>query len=377
MNYKIIGCGITGAVIARKLAEKGSTVTIYERRNHIAGNIYDYNDEHGYLVQQYGPHIFHTNDDEVIKFVKKYEDWNEFKLVCGAAWDGKYSPTPFNFTTIDTFYTVDEAENIKNHIKAAYPTQSTATIVELLGHDDPLIRSFANFLFENDYAPYTAKQWGIDPKEISPSVLKRVPVRLSYDMGYFSDKFEAMPNNSFTKFIENLINHPNIKVELNFEALDHITIENNSIKWDNDLTKDIFIYTGVLDELFGSCFGNLPYRSLRFEWKYEDTYSLQDAPVVAYPKEKGYTRITEFKKLPIQDGKGTSYAIEYPIPYKEGEKMEPYYPVPTEDSLKQYQKYRDFADQIDNLVCCGRLADFRYYNMDQAIKNALEISQML
>lgn len=377
MNYIIIGCGITGAVIARELAEKGNSVVIYDRRSHIAGNLYDYIDEHGYLVQQYGPHIFHTSDDEVINYVKKYETWRPFKLVCGATWDNKYTNTPFNFSTIDIFFSESKAKQIKEKLKAAYPKEKTVTVVELLNHEDSVIKEFADFLFKNDYAPYTAKQWGMDPSEVDPSILKRVPIILSYDKGYFSDSFEAMPTHSYSTFVQNILNHKNIDVILNVEAMHHLSVADNHLYWDNKLLRDKVIFTGAIDELLNGIYGQLPYRSLRFEWKYENVDSYQNAPVVAYPKEKGFTRITEYKKLPPQTGSGTSFSVEYPIPYVEGERMEPYYPVVTEKSLLIYEKYKAIIDDINGLTVCGRLGNFKYYNMDQAIKNALNVANQL
>ena len=376
MSYLVIGCGLSGAVIARHLAEKGEKVSIWERRDHIGGNMFDYVDEHGFLVQKYGPHTFHTKNKDLYDYMCRFEKWNPYKLTCGAVWDGKYTPTPFNFTTIDTFYPKDKAELLKKKLKEAFSGRSTATVVEVLAHSDKDIREYAEFLFENDYAPYTAKQWGVSPKEIDPSVLKRVPLRFSYDIGYFDDAYEVMPNDSFTSFFQNLLNHKNISLELGVEALDHLEIKNDRLYVDGNEDVTV-VYTGALDELFGGVFGNLPYRSVKFEWKYEDKESLQDAPVVAYPKEPGFTRITEYKKLPVQNKKGTSYAVETSLPYKEGEKMEPYYPVLTEESQKQYASYKALADKITNLIYCGRLGDFKYYNMDQALARALEICDTL
>lgn len=377
MDCLVIGCGLSGAVLARHLAEQGKQVVIWERRDHIGGNMYDYMDSHGVLVQQYGPHIFHTSVQRVWEYMNRFEQWQDYKLVCGAVWDGKYTPTPFNFTTIDTFYEAEEAKALKEKLSAAFQGRETATVVEVLEHPDPDIRGYAEFLFANDYAPYTAKQWGMDPKDIDPSVLKRVPLRFSYDQGYFSDKYEAMPQHSFTRFFENLLDHPNISVQLGVEALEHLKVDGHRLLLDGKELTIPVVYTGALDELFGCVHGKLPYRSLRFEWKHEDMDSLQDAPVVAYPKDPGFTRITEFKKLPVQDVKGTTYALEYPLPYKEGENMEPYYPVLTDASQKQYALYKEMADKIPNLICCGRLADFKYYNMDQALDRALDICEHL
>lgn len=375
MDYLVIGCGLSGAVVARHLAERGRQVTIWERRDHIGGNMYDYVDEHGFLVQKYGPHTFHTKKKELYDYMCRFGRWQDYKLTCGAAWGGKYTPTPFNFTTIDTFYPAEKAELLKEKLKKAFSGRDTATVVEVLAHPDEDIRGYAEFLFQNDYAPYTAKQWGVSPSEIDPSVLKRVPLRFSYEEGYFDDPYQVMPEQSFSHFFQNLLDHPNIHVELGVEALDHIQIRNDRIFLDGVPLEIPVVYTGALDELFGGIYGRLPYRSLRFEWKYEEKDSLQDAPVVAYPQEAGYTRITEYKKLPVQTGTGTSYALEYPLTYQEGTQQEPYYPVLTEQSQQQYEQYRRAAEAVPNLICCGRLADFKYYNMDQALEQALNVCE--
>lgn len=375
----IVGCGLCGSVIARELAEKGLQVQILERRNHIGGNMYDYTDKHGILVQKYGPHTFHTKEQHLYEYICRYADWQPYKLTCGAAWDDKYTPTPFNFTTIDTFYPKEAATNLKDKLLRVFQGRSTATVVEVLEHPDPDIRGYAEFLFREDYAPYTAKQWGISPDEIDPSVLKRVPLRFSYEEGYFDDPYQVMPAHSFVAFFEKLLDHPNISVELGREALESLSISPSGTELLLD-GQPIFvpvIYTGALDELFDCCAGRLPYRSLRFDWKYEKKESLQEAPVVAYPQAEGYTRITEYKKLPPQDVLGTSYAVEYPLQYDSQGINEPYYPVLTEESKRQYETYRKMAAQIPNLIPCGRLADFQYYNMDQALKRALEVAGSL
>lgn len=373
----VIGAGLSGAVIGRHLAEKGVKVDIWEKRSHIAGNMYDYEDDHGFLVQKYGPHTFHTIKKELYEYMCRYEDWQDYKLTCGAVWDGKYTPTPFNFTTIDTFYPEEKAEELKQHLREAFKGRSTATVVEVLGNEDPLVREYAEFLFRNDYAPYTAKQWGVSPEKIDPSVLARVPLRFSYDTGYFDDPYQVMPMHSFTRFFENLLHHPNIHVELGQDALKRLEIRENQLFVDGTPFDGLVVYTGPIDELFHLQYGKLPYRSHRFEWKYSDKDSIQDAPVVAYPQEKGFTRITEYKKLPVQDKPGSSYAVEYPLPYEEGKDMEPYYPVLTKESQEQYGKYKALADKVPQLICCGRLADFKYYNMDQALDRALEICKKL
>lgn len=373
----VVGCGLCGSVIARCMAERGCRVEIWERRNHIGGNMYDYVDNYGFLVQKYGPHVFHTGKKEFYDYICRFEQWQDYKLTCGAVWNGKYTPTPFNFTTIDVFFPSDQSEWLKKKLEVAFAGRQSATVVEVLEHPDPDIRGYAEYLFQNDYAPYTAKQWGVPPDKIDPSVLRRVPLRFSYEEGYFEDTYQVLPAHSYTRFFENLLNHPNIEVKLEVEALDHLKVRDKTLLLDGEKLAVPVVYTGALDELFGSVYGPLPYRSLRFEWRYETEDSLQDAPVVAYPQEEGYTRITEYKKLPVQKKPGTSCAVEYPLPYREGERLEPYYPVLTVDSQLRFARYQKLAEQIPNLICCGRLADFKYYNMDQALERALAAAQNL
>lgn len=294
-------------------------------------------------------------------------------MTCGAVWDGKYTPTPFNFSTIDTFYPPDQAGKLKEKLSRAFMGRETAAVVEVLEHPDPDIRGYAEFLFRNVYAPYSTKQWGVSPSEIDPSVLKRVPLRFSYAEGYFDDPWQAMPVHSYTRFFENLLNHANIHVELEVEALEHLKAEEGKLCLNGVATEIPVVYTGALDELFGVIYGKLPYRSLRFKWKYTDENSFQSALVVAYPQKRGFTRITEYKKLPVQDRPGSSYAVEYPLPYREGENLEPYYPVLTAESQQLYGLYQAIASRIPNLIYCGRLADFKCYNMDQALERVLQV----
>lgn len=378
MDYDVIvvGCGLSGAVAARELAEKGKKILILERRNHIGGNMYDYVNEEGVLVHKYGPHTFHTKKRELYDYMCKYAEWQDYKLTCGAVINGKYTPTPFNFQTIDDFFDKDKAVKIKEAIKTECPNQEFAPVLELLNHKNPVIREYAQFLFNNDYVPYTAKQWGIKPEEIDPSVLRRVPVRFNYDTGYFDDDYQVMPKISYTKLFENLLNHNNITLKLNVDAKEVIALDESShaILFDGKLFDGTLIYTGAIDELFNCKYGKLPYRSLRFEWKTENKKSFQNAPVVAYPQAKDFTRITEYTKLPVQNvDEKTTYAIEYSVQYEEGKTNEPYYPVLTENSQKIYELYKQEAGRFENLVCCGRLGDFKYYNMDQALDRVLAL----
>lgn len=375
----VVGCGFAGSVIARHLAEKNKKVLIIERRNHIAGNMYDFVDENGVLIQEYGPHTFHTSNKILYDYIKRFAEWESFELKCMAYIDGKYTPTPFNFQTIDDYYKPDEADLIKQRIKEHYRDEDKTTIVEMLNCEDEIIRRYAQFLFDKDYSLYTAKQWGISANEIDISVLKRVPVLFSYTNRYFDDEYQVMPKVSFTNFFENILNHPNIEIRLNTEAKDFLEIDANrkTVKFDGDKISMPVIYTGALDQLLDYKYGELPYRSLKFEHKRINIPSYQEAPVVAYPQVNDFTRITEYTKLPVQKKDFTKIAIEYPLQYNHENKTEPYYPILTNDSINKFQKYREELLNIENLFLCGRLADFKYYNMDQVLEKAIEMCEVL
>lgn len=373
----IVGCGFAGSVIARFLAEQCKRkVLILERRNHIAGNMYDFTDENGIRIQKYGPHTFHTNQKELYDYILKYDNWEAYKLTCMSQIDGKFTPSPFNFQTIDDFYSPKQASELKKRIVEHYPGKQKATIVELIQSPDLMIREYAQFLFDKDYSLYTAKQWGISPAEIDVSVLKRVPVLFSYQNGYFDDTYQVMPKNGFTEFFRNILIHPNIEIRLNTDARQLLTLENNKILAGGSLIP--VVYTGALDELFDFRFGPLPYRSLRFDYQTKKIDSFQPAPVVAYPQAKDYTRITEYTKIPVQNvGGATTIAVEYPLQYKPGVKSNPYYPILTDESTVRYQRYLHEAQKIGNLFLCGRLADYKYYNMDQVLDQSLRMCKTL
>ena len=319
MNYDIIiaGCGFAGTVIAYMAAQKGKRVLILEKRNHIAGNMYDYVDDAGILVQKYGPHSFHTNNEMVHAFMTEVGEWKEHILQARVMIDGKYTPSPFNFKTIDQYYDPEKAEQLKQHLQEYYHGAKKVTIVEMLESEDACIREYANFLFEKDYRPYTSKQWGIKPEELDISILKRVPVRLDYTDGYFDDKYQLMPKESFTALFEHMLSNEKIEVRTGVDALEFISVTNTGdLLWQGEKLEVPFVYTGPLDELFGRKFGTLPYRSLRFDWQTHDVESYQEASGVAYPMAEGYTRITEYKKLPVQNVPGkTTIAVEFPAVY--------------------------------------------------------------
>lgn len=379
MNYDfvIIGAGLSGGVIARKIAEElNKKVLIVERRNHISGNMYDYTDEHGIKVQKYGPHTFHTKNKVANDFVSRFCTPVPYKTKCEAVIDHISTPSPFNFKTIEQFNTKEKANFLKNILIEFYKGMEEVTVVDMLQCQNEYIRNWAQFLFDKDYKLYTAKQWNLNPADIDPSVLKRVPIVLSYRDTYFDDEYEFIPKEGFTDFYTNLIDHPNITVKTGIDALPLLSIdeENNKIQFEGKNVN--VVYTGAIDELFSYKLGVLPYRSLLFKFMSYKTDSFQNTAIVAYPQVKDYTRITEYTKMPYQKADGwTTVAYEYPLTYQKDDNsnIEPYYPVLTESSKKLYEQYSLLAKNFSNLTLCGRLADFKYYNMDQCVIRALDI----
>lgn len=374
----IVVCGFCGSIIARKLAEEeNKKVLLIDRRNHIAGNMYDEIDTNNIRIQKYGPHIFHTNIDSIYDFLSKYTEWIPSKLICRAEIDGKLTPSPFNFNTIDTFFK-EEADELKRALNEEYVNRSTATIVELLESKNKLIKKYAEFLFEKDYRLYTSKQWGIPPESIDISILKRVPINLSYEDSFFRDKYEVFPKKGFVELFKNLLNHNNITVKLNCESKTILDFDfnNKKIYYMGDEYKGIVVFTGALDELMNEKYGQLPYRSLEFKFKQIQTERYQEVPLIVFPQEDEFTRITEYSQFPIQNtNNSTTIAYEYPLEYCKNSDRgnEPYYPIINDENVKIHNKYKNDVKGIRNLFICGRLADYKYYNMDNAIERALEI----
>jgi len=377
MEILVIGAGLSGAVVAHELAARGHDVEVWERRSQVGGNLYDEVDDHGILVHRYGPHTFHTKKKELYDYLCRFAEWDPYYLTCGAEIDGQVVPTPFNFKTMDAFYAPAEAEALKEAVRSVFAGRDTATVTEVMQAADALVRQYGAFLFAKDYSLYTAKQWGIPASEVDPSVLRRVPLRFSYEERYFDDAYQVLPRHRYMDLFDGLLRHENIRVRLGVDALHHLRIseDGTQVLIDGERADVTVVYTGALDELFTLDEGALPYRSLRFEWRHEEIASKQPYPIVAYPASDGFTRITEYTKMPVQQGHGTTYAIEYPLRYEYGKGMEPYYPLLTEESQRQAARYREKAARVRNLFCCGRLADFKYYNMDQALERALALAR--
>ena len=377
MEYDIIivGSGFAGSTLARKFANVNKKVLIYEKRNHIGGNMYEEILENGVRVHKYGPHIFHTNSKMVFDFLKKYSDWYFYEHKVLGKINDNLVPIPFNFKSIELLYGQKKATKIKKKLQEKYPNVKKISILDLINDSDPTIKKLGEFVYKNVFENYTAKQWNIPISEIDKSVINRVPVILGYDDRYFQDKYQYMPKDGYTKVFENLLNHKNITLELEHNALEDIKIKDNKIYLDNKEYKGIVIYTGEIDELFEYKYGALPYRSLNLVFENYDMNYYQPTSVLNYPNEEDYTRITEFKYFSNQiiDG-STTILKEYPLKYDYKDKTKvPYYAIINEENLKKYNQYKDLVSKIPNLYLCGRLAEYKYYNMDAVIERALNL----
>ena len=369
----IIGAGISGICAARILAEAGFSVIILEKRDHIAGNIYDYYED-GVLVHKYGPHLFHTTRPDVAEFVERFAEFVPYEHKVLGEIQGKLVPIPFNFQSMDILFTEEKSTYLKAELQKAYPDTDTVPILELRKHMDPKIQELAEFVYQNVFYGYTVKQWGKEPSDLDPYVMGRVPVRLSYDDRYFKDPFQKIPKYGYTYMVENILRHPNIALRLNCEAFEHIVINGDKLWMDGELWDGPVIYTGRIEELFGFRFGKLPYRSLKFSFEKHNVEQYQPVVQVNYPNQYTYTRISEFKILQQSAPKDhTIIVYEYPIPCSEGDI--PYYPIASKENAALYGEYVLEAKKIRNLYLLGRLAEYRYFNMDQAIAHALEISE--
>jgi UDP-galactopyranose mutase len=339
--------------------------------------MFDEFDEDGILIQRYGPHSFHTNDEEVYNYVSKYAEWSPYRLTYRAIVKNMQVPCPFNFTSIRMLYEPKAAETLIGRLKEAFPDQKQVAIFELLESKDDIIREYAEMLFEEDFRPYTAKQWGRRPEDIDQSIIRRVPVLLSERDSYFDDAHECHPNGGYTAMFRRLLDHPLIKIKMGIDALSLIEFDDKSGRVSFKGNPDVhLIYTGAIDELFECRFGSLPYRSLHFEWEKHHQDSFQETAIVAYPKDADFTRITEFTKLPIQFTPGkTVIAKEYPLAYDKNASKgnEPYYPIGGPNNHELRDQYLALAAKYSNLTTCGRLADYKYYNMEDVVRRALEV----
>lgn len=375
----IVGAGITGAYLARNLAEKDYKVKVVDKKDHVAGHIYDYKDSKtDCMVQKFGPHIFHTSNQEVWDWANRFTDFIPFKLTNKVYFHDldKWLIASFGTHTAKELLSDEEYTEYLKAIVEEFPCRVSATVPELLNAEHDIIRKFANILWENDYRDYTSKQWGLDPKDVDPSVLKRVPVYLSHYERYFTDTYEGIPAKGYTQWVKNILNHKNIELELNKNV--QPVLQDNKVIVDNKVY-DLVIYTGPIEEIFNHQYGDLKYRSLRFEYFETPMFKnikMGDPCVHVYPSPKyEYTRITYYGLLPQQPHLETQIgAKEYSFEYnRHQEGSEPYYPVNTTNDKVLYEQYKVKTDNITNLLMAGRLGQYKYYNMDKAIEAAMEL----
>jgi len=358
-DYLIVGAGFAGCVLAERLAFRaGKKVLLIDKRNHIGGNAYDYYNNDGILIHKYGPHIFHTNSKEVFDYLSQYTNWRSYEHRVLASVDGQLVPIPINLNTINKLYGL----NLSSSQVEDFFDSKAEKIERVKTSEDVVVSKVGRELYEKFFRGYTKKQWDLDPSELDASVTARVPTRTNKDDRYFTDTFQSMPSEGYTKMFEKMLTHPGIKVMLQTDYKEVI----DSIPYKQ------MIYTGPIDSYFDFCYGKLPYRSLEFKFETIESDAYQSTGTVNFPNEQAYTRITDFKYLTGQKHPKTTIVYEYPK--AEGD---PYYPIPRPENAEIYRKYQQLAAQMENTYFVGRLATYKYYNMDQVVAQALTLFKKL
>jgi len=354
-DYLIIGAGFAGSVLAERLASQlNKKVLLVDKRNHIGGNAYDHYNDDGILIHKYGPHIFHANSPEVFEYLSRFTEWRPYQHRVVASVDGQLVPFPINLDTINKLYGMNltSSQLEEFFMSVAEPKDSIRT------SEDVIVSKVGRELYEKFFRNYTRKQWGLDPSELDATVTARIPTRTNRDDRYFTDKYQVMPLHGYTQMFERMLSHPNIRILLN-------TDYHEIVEW---LPYHDLIYTGPIDEFFDFRYGKLPYRSLEFVFKTFNMPVYQPAAVVNYPNDYDYTRVTEFKYLTGQEHPKTNVVYEYPRAVGD-----PYYPVPRPENAEHYKQYKSLADTTPNVHFVGRLATYKYYNMDQVVAQALTL----
>lgn len=372
----VVGAGTAGSVIARELAEKGKKVLVLEKKHHVGGNCYDEKDKDGVLIHLYGPHIFHTNNEEVFEYLSEFTDWRHFRHEVVANVHGNLMPVPFNLHTLKEAFPED-ADRLKEKLLAKYGMGTKVPILDLMEQDDEDLKRVGKFVYDNIYVYYTMKQWGKKPEEIDPAVTARVPVNISDDNGYFADKYQGLPKDGFTPMFEKMLDHENITLKLSTEAKEAIEIKEGKVWYEGKPFEGQMIFTGPLDEFFGCRYGRLPYRTLRFAFEHYDKPDYQGHSVVNYTVDEDFTRITEYKWLTGQECEGTTISKEYPYAYTGEDGQIPYYVIANEENQALYERYKKEVEGIANFHLLGRLAEYQYYNIDKMVEKALELSRSL
>lgn len=374
----VVGAGLSGAVMAEQMATALNwRVLVLDQRPHLAGNCFDERDQFGCLIHRYGPHLFHTNKKPVWDYLSRFTSWQPYEHKVLAQVGDLQIPLPFNLNSLYRLYQPEQAKLLEQQLLERYGAGARVPILELRQSGVEALQQLADWIYDNIFVQYTMRQWGISAEQIDPSVLSRVPVVLSRDDRYFHDAFQAMPVGGYSQMIGAMLNHTLIDVETGVDALTRLTLSEGKVWFDGDIFRGAVIYTGMLDQLFAYQCGELPYRSLQFVFQsYEYPY-YQTATTVNYPLAPDLTRITEFKHILGDKGAGTTVVLEYPQDYDKNDPVKniPYYPVFTSENQQRYQQYQALAAQYPQLLVLGRLAEYKYFNMDDAVANALAIFQ--
>ncbi len=373
-NYVVVGAGLSGAVIAERIANQlGKKVLVIEKRNHIGGNCYDFYDDFGILIHKYGPHIFHTNNKRVWDYLSQFTKWNLYYHKVLGVVDGKKVPIPFNLNSLNILFPESLANKLEYKLIKTFGFGTEISILNLKETTDSDLKFLADYIYKNIFYSYTLKQWGKKPEEIDFSVTARVPIRVSRDDRYFQDKYQGIPKYGYAKLFEKILEHPNIKLLLNADCKEIIKMKNNKVYLFDKPFKGKLIYTGEIDYFFDYKYGKLLYRSIEF--KFETFYQeyFQEVGTVNYPNDYDFTRITEFKHLTSQKSNFTTIVKEFPRPYSMKDGQVPCYPVLDQKCLDMYEKYKNETRKLENVIFLGRLAEYKYYNMDQVVEKALEI----
>lgn len=376
MHYDtiVIGAGFAGAVSARLLADRGEKVLILEQRPHIGGNAYDRLDDAGVLIHQYGPHIFHTNSKKVFDFLSRFTSWRDYQHRVVARFlpgSDAVMPVPFNLTSLRIAFGEEEGARLEEKLCARFGREQKVGILALRQEEDEDLKKVADYVYEHVFVHYTVKQWGTPPEEIDPATTARVPVFLSTDDRYFQDTWQGIPTDGYTAMFEKMLDHPNITVLTGTPAGDRLSFEEN-ILFDGAPFDGKVIYTGALDELFNCRFGRLPYRTLDFKFESYDQEWFQPRGTVNYTVDEDFTRITEFKYFSGQQLPKTTIVKEYSRPYTGADGEIPYYAVINPENMALYARYQQLAAKYPGLILLGRLAEYRYYNMDAITLRAIE-----